>query len=165
VTRAAPSPAYHRSVPASPPDALAEAVEAALPGWVEAQVDRLVRAWAGVPPADDVRAAAVDAGRRAGAEVLPTLRELLATDVDAQRTNPLGVLRSASRYPTEVLRRAGVPPVVRDEFDERTLPDDVYGLGPLTWADLGPAVHEAGIAWGAWKAATVLARRRSEGRR
>jgi hypothetical protein len=29
---------------------------------------------------------------------------------------------------------------------------------------MGDDVHEAGISWGAWKAATVLTRRRAEGK-
>ena len=44
------------------------------------------------------------------------------------------------------------------------MPDDVYAIGPLAWSDLGEEVHEAGITWGAWKAATVLVRRRAEGK-
>ena len=90
---------------------------------------------------------------------------LLATDVDEQRANPLAVLRSAVRYPTAVLAAAGVPPVVRSEFDERAFPDDVYGLAPATWADLDPALQERGIVWGAAKAHVVLGRRRAEGKR
>jgi hypothetical protein len=148
----------------SPSDALAEAVEAALAGWVVGHVERLMIAWAGAVP-DEVRAAAVDAGAEARRAVGARLRALLALDVDEQRTNPLGVVRGAVQFPTAVLAAAGVPGVVRDEFDERTFPDDVYGLVPAAWRDLGPEVHEAGIVWGAWKAATVLARRRAEGRR
>jgi hypothetical protein len=148
----------------SPSDVLADAVEAALPGWVEGHVERIVTAWSGAVT-DEVRAAAVDAGVLARDEIGARLRALLALDVDEQRTNPLGVVRAAVRYPTAVLAAAGVPGVVRDEFDERTFPDDVYGLVPAAWRDLGPGVHDAGIVWGAWKAATVLARRRAEGRR
>jgi len=33
----------------------------------------------------------------------------------------------------------------------------------LTWRDLGEEVHDAGISWGAWKAATILTRRRADG--
>ena len=44
------------------------------------------------------------------------------------------------------------------------MPDDVYAIGPLAWIDMGDDVHEAGISWGAWKAATVLTRRRAEGK-
>ena len=144
--------------------ALADGVEAALPAWVERSVTRLAEANAG-PLSAEVRAAAVDAGQRAAAEVGGEVRALLATDVDEQRANPLAVLRTAVRYPTAVLRAAGVPPVRRSEFDERTFPDDDYGLAPATWADLDPALHERGIVWGAAKAHVVLGRRRAEGKR
>jgi hypothetical protein len=139
---------------------LADAVETALPGWVERAVASRVDS-----PPDDVRAAAADAGKRAAAEVAPRVRELLTTDVDEQRTNPLAVLRSAVRYPTEVLREAGVPPVQRDEFAERAFPDDVYDLTPATWSDVDPSLHDRGLVWGAAKAQVVLARRRREGKR
>jgi hypothetical protein len=44
------------------------------------------------------------------------------------------------------------------------MPHDHYAVGPLTWKDLSEDVHDAGITWGAWKAATVLTRRRAEGK-
>jgi hypothetical protein len=146
------------------PAALAEAIEAALPGWVERSVARIASAYWGRVP-DEVRVAATAAGERAQLEVGREVRELLATDVDDQRSNPLAVLRRAVRYPTAVLREAGVPPVVRAEFTERAFPDDVYDLAPATWRDVGESLHEPGLAWGAWKAKTVLDRRRSEGLR
>jgi hypothetical protein len=146
------------------PAALAEAVDAALPGWVERSVARIATAYWGHVPGE-VRAAATGAGERARVEVGRELLELLATDVDHQRSNPLAVLRRAVRYPTALLREAGVPPVVRDEFAERAFPDDVYDLSPATWRDVDESLHEPGLAWGAWKAKTVLDRRRSEGLR
>lgn len=145
-------------------EALADAVDAALPGWVERSVARLVEAHQGVLTGQ-VRAAAADAGRRAAAELGADVRRLLATDVDEQRANPLAVLRSAVRYPAEVLAAAGVPPVVRSRFDEEAFPADDYGLTPATWADIDPGLHERGIVWGAAKAHVVLARRRAEGKR
>ena len=66
---------------------------------------------------------------------------------------------------TPVLRTAGTPEARRDEFSRRVLPDDVYGLAPATWSDVDPALVEPGLVWSAWKAATVLDRRRREGRR
>ena len=141
-------------------DALVDAVEAALPSWVE----RAVASRAGLVDAE-LRAAAADAGTRAAADVGAELRTLLADDVDQQRANPLAVLRQAVRYPTEVLAAAGVPPVARDEFAERAFPSDVYDLSPATWSDIDPSLHERGIVWGAAKAHVVLARRRREGKR
>ena len=85
--------------------------------------------------------------------------------MDEQRTGPLAVIRTAVRYPTEVLAAAGVGPVQRDEFAERSFPDDVYDLAPASFADLDPALHEPGLVWGAAKAHVVLARRRAEGKR
>ena len=87
--------------------------------------------------------------------------ELLSTDVDQQQTNPLSVLRSAVRHPTAVLHAAGLPRVHRDEFAERAFPADIYGLSPATWADVDPSLQEPGLIWGAWKAKTVLDRRRN----
>jgi hypothetical protein len=131
--------------------ALADGVVAALPGWVERSVERLVVAYRGALD-DDTRAAASAAGEQAALEVGPPLRRLLEQDVDDQRVNPLAIVRSAVRYPTEVLRVAGVPPVVRDDFAEDRFPDDVYDLTPAAFADLDPALHELGLRWGGAKA-------------
>ncbi|HTN80101.1 MAG TPA: hypothetical protein VMK16_10545, partial [Acidimicrobiales bacterium] len=90
------------------------------------------------------------------------VRALLATDVDEQRTNPLSLLRGAVRYPTGVLRGAGITVIAeRDEFARRAFPDDVYDLTPATWADIDPLLQDPGITWGAWKAYTHLSRRRA----
>ena len=146
-------------------DALLAAVEATVAGWVEASVAERYRAWAGAALPD----AAVDDARRAGAEVrdevVPALRALLHTDVDAQRDNPLAVLRRSVARPTAVLDALGVPPVDRDAQAARLFPDDVYDLGPAAFGDLHPSVQEPGLVWGAAKAHVVLARRRREGRR
>jgi hypothetical protein len=124
--------------------ALADAVVDALPGWVERSVVR--RGGPGL--ADAARAA----GRRAAEEVGAQVRALVETDIDEQRTTPLSLLRAAVRYPTEVLRNAGVPPVDRDPIQARLLPDDVYDLSPATFADVDPALAEPGMIWGAAKA-------------
>lgn len=125
--------------------ALVAAIDAALPRWVVIAVESRTSD----PRA---RAAAAQAGDAARAELVPRLRELVALDVDAQRVNPLAVLREAVRYPTEVLRAAGLAPVERDDFERNRFPDDDYGLTPATFADFGPDVADAGIAWGAAKA-------------
>jgi hypothetical protein len=63
-----------------------------------------------------------------------------------------------------VLQAAGVPPVVRDDFDERAWPDDVYGLVPRTLGDLGDAdLAPLHLAWGMAKAAVLRARRARSG--
>jgi hypothetical protein len=117
---------------------------------------------AGLALDPDARAAAERAGADAVAEVVPRLRSLLATDVDAQRTNPLAVLRSAVRHPTGVLRDLGVPIADRDEFAERAFPEDVYDLSPASFADIDESLHEPGLRWGAAKAYVHLRRRRPD---
>src|SRR5687768_5151977 len=104
--------------------ALADGIEAALPGWVERSVERLVTLYTGVPPTPDVQAAAAEAGERARAEIGSRVRALLVADVDEQRTTPLTIVRGAVSYPAEVLKRAGVPGVERDRFAEEAFPDD-----------------------------------------
>jgi hypothetical protein len=93
------------------------------------------------------------------------LRQLLSSDVDDQRTNPLSLFRAAVGAPTEFLRSIGVPPPPLDHFAAERFPDDVYRIGPAAWSDIDPSLHEPGLVWGAWKAMTVLRRRRDEGRR
>lgn len=147
-----------------PVAALLEAIERALPGWLERSVvDTAVRLTGGCTVELRDRAAAM--ARAEAPVVLARVRDLLIADVDAQRGNPLSVLRGAVAQPTALLRDAGVPTPTRDEFDERVFPDDAYGLGPATWADVDESLREPGIVWGAWKAATVLRRRRTDGLR
>ena len=138
-------------------------VVAAVPAWVDAVVRKYVRRTFGVV-SEDIAASIVLAQKEAQEYVSVHVSQLMNTDVDEQQTNPLQILRDASQFPTRVLQEAGVPAPSRDHFDEQINPHDVYGLGPYTWRDLGEDVHDAGIEWGAWKAATVLARRREEGK-
>jgi hypothetical protein len=140
--------------------ALADAVDDALPRWVVGQVRERVIGHSGQPPDDVTAEAAEQAGREARAEVSPQVRALLETDIDEQRTTPLALLRGAARYPTAVLQAAEIPPVARDEADAELFPDDVYALVPASFADIDPALHEPGIAWGAAKAFVHLKRRR-----
>ncbi len=137
--------------------ALADAVDAALPGWVERSVARVLAAWHGGTPDPEVLDAAREAGLRAKAEVGSAVRTLVEADIDAQRTTPLALLRSAVRYPTRILQEAGVPPVDRDPMQVRLLPEDLYDLSPASFADVDPALAEPGMVWGAAKA---LAHRR-----
>jgi hypothetical protein len=145
-------------------DALAGAVEAALPGWVDRSVRRVLAAQGRAVDAE-VEASIDAAAAAARDEGMPRLRALLATDIDEQRTNPLSVVRSLVPHLTAVLRAAGARPVARDGFAERNFPDDDYDLTPASFADVDPALHEPGVAWGAAKAHVHLARRRREGRR
>jgi hypothetical protein len=137
--------------------ALADAIDQALPAWVERSVERVMKAWKGEVD-EGVRVAAAAAGRQAVNEVGPQVRALLDTDIDAQRTTPLSLVRRAVRFPTAVLQAVGVPPVVRDEQQERLFPEDVYDLAPASFADVDPALAEVGVAWGAAKAFEHLQR-------
>lgn len=123
--------------------ALADGIEAALPGWVVRCVGRYL---------PDPGEEAADAGTRAAVEVGGAVRQLLALDIDEQRTTPLTLLRDAVRYPAEVLRGAGVLPVERDPFSRERFPDDDYDLTPATFADVDPSLADVGLAWGAAKA-------------
>jgi hypothetical protein len=140
--------------------ALFDGIEAAVPGWVERCVERRLLDYSGAAD-DELMSAAAGAGLRAQAEVAASLRVLLETDIDAQATTPLSVLRQAVRYPTEVLRAAGVPPVRRDAFAESSFPEDEYDLAPASLADVDPDLVELGLAWGAAKA--MVHRRRHTG--
>lgn len=131
---------------------LADALVAALPAWSV----RVVTALGG----PGLAAPGEAAGREAAAAIGPRLHRLLAADVDEQRANPLAVARQAVPWPTEVLRSAGVAPVARDDHDREHFPDDVYGLTPMTFADLDETLQEPGIVWGAMKAHVHLARHR-----
>jgi hypothetical protein len=144
--------------------ALAEGIEAALPGWVVGCVERILVAHRGQMDPEERRAAEA-AGLEAVADVGPRVRTLLLTDIDEQRTSPLALVRGAVRYPTAVLEQAGVPAVERDPFTVRQFPDDPYDLTPASFADLDPDLLEPGLTWGAAKAHVHLARRRREGRR
>ncbi len=145
------------------PRRLHDAVVASLPQWIERVTLRACEG-ATVDKRDAVRAVLSHVQADTQVFVHEQLGALLSTDVDQQRTNPLEVLRASTRFATVALRNAGVPAPARDEFQQRLDPDDEYLLGPMSWIDLGDDVHEAGIEWGAWKAATVLTRRRAEGK-
>lgn len=139
--------------------ALADGIEAALPGWVAAAVARRL------PNVDEQQQrvdAVASAGQAAAADVGGRVRELLSLDIDEQWTNPLSLIRSAIRYPNQILADAGVVEVARDAQSARFQPDDVYDLAPASFADLAPELHDLGISWGAAKAHVHLQRRRRE---
>ncbi len=131
--------------------ALADGIEEALLTWVVRSVNVVVTAWAGAVSVG-VAEAAEASGQQARDEVGTSVRALLLSDIDDQRTTPLALLRSAVKYPTRVIRAAGVPPVERDPFSVEVFPDDDYDLSPTSFADVDPALAELGIRWGAAKA-------------
>lgn len=142
---------------------LVDTVADVVPGWIERIVLDRLQAWSGhVSP--DVAAQAVAAGDAARDDVVPRLRALVETDIDAQETNPLALLRDATAHGHRVLAEAGMPSMPHDQFARNSFPDDAYGLVPATWADIDPELHEIGITWGAAKAFLFKARRRAEGK-
>ena len=143
--------------------ALFDVVIEAVPVWMTRRIHEIVQ-MASSGDKDAVFARAPQIAQQTQDFVSEHLQQLLSQDVDAQRSNPLHILRRSTSCATEVLRSAQIPPVHRDEFDTSALPDDVYAIGPHTWCDLSEEVHEVGITWGAWKAATVIQRRRAEGK-
>ena len=142
--------------------AIVAGVEAQVPAWVQARVEQLLDAWGRASAGVRARAEVVsaEAGAAAAARITAELRALFAVDPEKQRATPLEIVRGVYREPTAVLEAVGVPPVVRDEFDERAWPDDVYGLVPRTLGDLGdPDLAPLHLAWGMAKAAVIRARR------
>jgi hypothetical protein len=143
-------------------DAIVTGVETWVPRWALSQVARLLDAWGRATPETRARAEtqASDAGEASARRVAATLRELFAIEPELQTATPLEIVRSVYREPTEVLAAAGVPPIARDEFDERAWPEDVYGLVPRTLGDLGdPELAPLHLAWGMAKATVIRARR------
>jgi len=151
--------------------ALVEGVGRALPGWAARSAEGLLAAWGG--PAggglEDARRRAVveqarAAGEAAARRVAADLAALLALDPAEQRATPLQVIRTAVAEPTAVLAAAGLPDVVRDPFDERSWPNDRFGLVPRTLRDVDPDLAAVHFAWGVAKAAVLRARAGSPGR-
>jgi hypothetical protein len=149
-------------------EALIAAVPPAVANWVTNSVEQILDAWSATDPAvlsPEARTAALthaaEAAGRAQAQVSAELVELLRSDLDAQRSTPLQVVRGALRYPTSVLEAAGVPAVQRDRFAEERFPDDRYGLNPASLAALDPGLGEMALVWGAAKAATHRRRHRN----
>jgi len=144
-------------------DAIIAGVERELPGWAVRGVARILDAWGQLDAAARAQAdrEAEAAGDVARTRVVAALRALFALDPAEQRATPLQVVRTAHHEPTALLASLGVPHVVRDEFDERSFPDDVYGLVPHTLGDLGdPDLGPLHLAWGMAKTRVLQARQR-----
>jgi len=143
-------------------DDLYQAVTRAIPHWITKQVSEIASLSID-ETSKEFTSALTDVAEHTLKVVSSDLLVLLATDVDAQQSNPLHVLRASTKSATQLLQTFGATPARRDDYEVRAMPDDVYAIGPLTWRDLGEEVHDAGISWGAWKAATILTRRRADG--
>jgi hypothetical protein len=144
------------------PADLYQAVIRAVPAWITKQVSEIASLSIN-ETSKEFTSALADVVEHILHGVSRDLLVLLATDVDAQQSNPLHVLRESTSSATQLLQTFGATPARRDEYEERAMPNDLFSIGPLTWRDLGEEVHDAGISWGAWKAATILTRRRADG--
>lgn len=142
-------------------DAIVDGVARALPTWFRERVAGIADAWGRLDPAarEALDARAAEAAAQTTTRVVDELRGLFATEVDAQRSTPLEIVRGAARDVAEVLAAAGIPPVERDAFDERAFPDDHYGVTPGTLADLGDDdLGPQQLAWGLAKARVLRSR-------
>jgi hypothetical protein len=135
-----------------------DGVERLAAGWVVAQVTTILDAYGGLGDAErmHVLEQAHDAGEHARDRVVAELRGLFSASPAEQRSTPLEIIRSLRREPTAVLADAGVPPVVRDQYDARAFPDDIYGIVPKAITELGDeALGGALLAWGIGKARAI----------
>ena len=139
---------------------LADAVDAALGPWVERSILTAAERLAGRDAlTDGLLSDAVAGADAAQREVMPALRALVGADAEAQRVNPLQLLREAARHPTAVLAAHNIPWARRDTLQQETLPLDVYDIAPATWGDIDASLVDPGIRWSAAKAYVVLDRR------
>ena len=145
------------------PQDLYDAVMAAVPHWILRRIEEVMKSGA-TEVSTQVMNEISEVSQQVQRTVESSLFELLSLDVDNQRQSPLHVIRTSINSATELLSRYEVPLPQRDEFETKAMPRDIFSIGPLTWKDLSEDVHEAGINWGAWKAAVVVSRRRSEGK-
>jgi hypothetical protein len=134
-----------------------------IPKWLERKMNEVLRHQGSTAVVSSQ--GVIDVAEFVSTTLLHELDKLLIADPDEQRANPLAVVRAALQVPTEFLLQAGAQPRARDEFLQRANPDDLFGLAPATWSDIDPRLHQPGLEWGAWKAATILMRRRQEGLR
>ncbi|CAN5534669.1 hypothetical protein BH23ACT3_BH23ACT3_12170 [soil metagenome] len=146
----------------APVDDLVTTLERVVPGWLERCVTETAERRLGACP-EPLRIQARQMAETVGPSVVAEVERLVRTDVDEQRGTPLTVLRAAVRHPTDLLSAAAVEAPHRDPFAEEHFPADRYDLSPASWSDIDPALHDPGIMWGAWKAATVIRRRRPGG--
>lgn len=137
-------------------DELVEGIETHLGPWLR---NLVANRSAGRVAGDDA-SAVLDL---VAATVVERVRQLLTTDIDDQRANPLALIRSGLGPVTELLAAAEAPLVDRDPFDQQAFPDDVFALAPARFDDIHESLQEPGIRWGAAKAHVHLARRRAEG--
>ena len=135
-------------------DDIATRVERAIPTYLARRVDALIEAWGRLSAEDasTLRGAIADAAPEIAVTVAAELRTLFARSAASQDRTPLEVVGGIVVVPSELLAHAGIPPVVRDDIDERLRPDDPYDLAPRALADLGdPDLGPLQLAWGLTK--------------
>jgi hypothetical protein len=128
--------------------------------WTERVVARLADQWGKLTAEqrDALFADARVAGERAAARVAAELRDFFALDAARQRSTPLAIVRTLRAEATEVLARAGVPPVARDPYEVRAFPDDIYGIVPHSLTELGDDLGPTLLVWGLGKSAVLRER-------
>ncbi len=158
-----------RSAPIDPTAygiALADAVRAVMPEFVVRVVQERISPFATAIETTaafaSISAQLTKLGETIASSVDQVLRAFLSSDVDAQRTTPLTIIRDHMVPVTEFLRSVECTQATRDPFDESAFPNDVFAVGPHSWADLGEEVHEVGLRWGAAKAMAHRQRHRSQ---
>ena len=137
---------------------LADRVEAAIPAYVTASIERILDAWGRLDPEDcqAVIAAADRVGPAVAAQVGQRLRTELARPAPEQRVTPLEITARLVTEPTVLLQRQGIPSVVRDPQAEALHPEDAYDLVPRALTDLGdPELGPLQLAWGLAKHAAL----------
>lgn len=87
--------------------------------------------------------------------------EASAVPLDSVR-NPLDILRRGVGPLNERLAAEAIEEPQRDEVQRELFPDDLYDLAPGAFVELGDAVHNAGLRWGAAKAHLHLIRHRPQ---
>lgn len=138
---------------------LLETMQVVTEPWLRGLVERVVSSQGLSASVDIARLEGVISSARR--DVLDALSRLLEQEAWEQRRNPLEMVRGATTALTVELASLGARPVPRDEFKERSFPDDVFDLAPATWSDVHPDLHEVGLEWGAWKAAAIMSYRKS----
>jgi hypothetical protein len=139
---------------------LLETMQTVTETWLRTLVGRVLTEQGLVSTVDTDRIERVIS--ESGRHLLAELGDILARDAWEQRRNPLELVRQATVGLTAELASVGARPVPRDEFKERSFPDDVFDLAPATWSDVHPDLHEVGLEWGAWKAAAIITYRKSQ---
>ena len=141
---------------------LLETMQVVTGPWLRGLVERVVSSQGLAGSVDVERLERTISSARS--DLLAALDRLLELDAWEQPRNPLDLVRRATVALTTELTALGARPVPRDEFKERSFPDDVFDLAPATWSDVHPDLHEVGLEWGAWKAAAIISHRKaSEG--